>query len=77
MIPSDKCDGDYVDLIDPFILGSTNTPVNTRQGSVLLGSNGGCDGIGVEFWRYPKSRSPYKDFRSDAGTYGIAASIAT
>jgi hypothetical protein len=38
-----SCFSNYADVVNPFILGKKNTPVNRRQGKVVLGSNLWCD----------------------------------
>jgi hypothetical protein len=62
-ILSDTCYRGYVDVSNPFILGTKNTPVNDRQGKVVVGSNAFCFSSskgGIEFWHYPKGGNPFK-----------------
>jgi hypothetical protein len=78
---SDDCEGDYVDLVNPFVAGEKNTPVNRRQGKVLLGSNLWCVDAGtsaVDDWQYPAGGLPFKRLPSPpADPYGAAVSIGT
>jgi hypothetical protein len=72
-ILTDTCYRDgYTAVLNPFVLGKKNTPLNTRQGNVVVGSNAYCfdssSGGGIEFWHYPKGGNPYK-------MYGIADPI--
>ncbi|MGA2760913.1 MAG: hypothetical protein ABSF08_11400 [Candidatus Cybelea sp.] len=58
---SDTCSNDYVDTVQPFILGRHNTPANTRQGSDVIGGNLACAAAGndrVDDWKYPAGGSP-------------------
>jgi hypothetical protein len=68
---TDNCYCDYVDLFNPFIVGKTNTPVNRRQGKVVLGSCGG-----VAFWHYPAGSYPFKT-RPNSPVYGLMVSLET
>ena len=71
---SDNCDGDYTDVVDPFLLGKKNTPINNKQGKVMLGENLWCadggggtgNGGGVELWHYPAGGTPFKRIRLSA-----------
>jgi YVTN family beta-propeller protein len=79
---ADTCYGDYVDDVNPFIVGKKNTPVNDRRGHVMVGPNLWCydagEGGGVEFWHYPKGGDPFKEY-SQSGPpmefYGLGVSI--
>lgn len=61
---SDTCGADGgVQVSAPFIVGAKNTPVNDKQGSVLIGGNLACkSSSGLAFWHYPKGGDPYKSF---------------
>lgn len=64
-ILNDNCLYGYADLDNPFIVGEKNTPINRRQGKVVIGSNLWCvdGGSGeTEFWHYPAGGSPFKTF---------------
>jgi hypothetical protein len=76
---TDTCDNDYTDIVDPFIVGKKNTPVNKQQGKVVVGTNSWCTGsgsAGIEFWHYPKGGNPFKTYSKDSGTV-LAVSIGT
>lgn len=77
---SDDCDGDYVDVVQPFIIGTKNTPANKKQGTSVVGSNLWCydEGTGkVDFWAYPMGGSPASDLANPpAQPYGQSVSIA-
>jgi hypothetical protein len=56
----DTCNPDYVDVVQPFILGRHNTPVNVAQGTAVVGGNLLCNVAGVpkfDFWKYPAGGS--------------------
>jgi hypothetical protein len=78
---SDDCYGDYLDVVNPFIVGKKNTPVNDAQGNAVVGPNLWCEAEGkggkVDYWHYPAGALPYKDVTSSSGNpYGAAVSIA-
>jgi hypothetical protein len=77
---SDNCYNDYVDIVNPFIVGKRNTPVNDKQGDALVGVNLWCVDGGkgqVGYWHYPGGGMPYKDLSgASADPYGVAVSIA-
>ena len=78
---SDDCESDYVDDVNPFIVGKKNTPVNHKQGKVLVGPNLWCPDAGtsaVDYWPYPAGGLPFKKLPSPpADPYGAAVSIGT
>jgi hypothetical protein len=49
---TDTCDGNYVDLPQPFVIGKLNTPVNHTQGTLVVGGNLLCHGR-FDYWAYP------------------------
>ncbi|MGC2404900.1 MAG: hypothetical protein WA431_00630 [Candidatus Cybelea sp.] len=53
----DNCNGSQVDVVQPFILGRKNTPVNTKQGQVVIGGNLSCSNR-VDAWKYPAGGQP-------------------
>ena len=71
----DNCYSNYVDIINPFVVGKKNTPVNHHEGSVFVGSNGWCSDPGIEFWHWPQGGAPYKTYPLDFGTYGVVVSL--
>ncbi|HLY01427.1 MAG TPA: hypothetical protein VKR56_02915 [Candidatus Cybelea sp.] len=77
---SDDCYSDYVDDVNPFIVGKKNTPVNDKQGNVMVGPNLWCVDAGtgkVDYWHYPAGGLPYTNLSSPpAEPYGAGVSIA-
>jgi hypothetical protein len=45
---SDNCYSDYVDDVNPFVLGKKNTPIDNKQGKVMVGTNSWCEATGGE-----------------------------
>ena len=80
-ILTDTCYRGYTDVLDPFVVGKKNTPVNTQQGNVVVGSNLFCfdasSGGGIEFWHYPKGGNPYKIYKTTDEVTVLAVSIGT
>jgi hypothetical protein len=65
-ILTDTCNGASTSIAAPFILGEKNTPVNDRQGRVIVGINLLCTGAGlyeIEFWHYPQGGNPFKVYK--------------
>jgi hypothetical protein len=76
---TDTCYNDYTDIINPFIVGKKNTPINDSQGKVVVGTNSWCPdggGYGIKFWHYPQGGKPFKTYSQDSGTV-LAVSIGT
>jgi hypothetical protein len=77
---SDDCYNNYVDVIDPFIVGETNTLFYGKQGDAIVGANFWCayEGSGkVDYWHYPEGELPYKHLASSpANSYGAGVSFA-
>ncbi|MGB6522457.1 MAG: hypothetical protein WBE83_11865 [Candidatus Cybelea sp.] len=73
------CFNDYADVGNPFIVGKRNTPVNRRQGKVVIGVNLWCNDngtSGVSFWHYPAGGDPFKTLEHvPAEPYGSAVSL--
>jgi hypothetical protein len=63
------------DDVNPFILGKKNTPVNDRQGTVVVGSNPFCSGYtpGIYFWHYPAGGNPYGSFSTSDYQHDVSA----
>jgi hypothetical protein len=77
---TDTCYRGLVDVLNPFVVGKKNTPVNKRQGSVVVGSNRLCppsNGVGIEFWHYPQGGNPFKTYGTTQGVNVVAVSIGT
>ena len=79
---TDTCYNDYTDIFPSFIVGKKNTPVNDKQGKVLVGTNLWCadggngSGSGIKFWHYPQGGKPFKTYSQDPGPV-LAVSIGT
>ncbi len=74
---TDSCHNDYADILNPFIVGKMNTPVNDSQAKVVVGTNVWCANGGyIEFWHYPQGGKPFKTYGQDSGTV-LAVSIGT
>jgi hypothetical protein len=61
IVLTDTCDGAYTHVVQPFIAGSKNTPVNDKRSTVVVGGNGLCSGD-LRAWHYPAGANPYKSF---------------
>ena len=53
------CKGGGGEVTFPFVVGKKNTPINTEQGKVIIGSIG-CLPPSVDFWRYPDAGKPFR-----------------
>jgi hypothetical protein len=78
-----SCFGDYVDDVNPFIIGKHNTPVNRKQGKIEIGPNP-CTGTlrhgeWIALFHYPAGGSPFKLYGGNgpAEPYGMAVSLKT
>ena len=79
-ILTDTCYRGYTDVLNPFVVGKKNTPANTEQGNIVVGSNLYCFSAssgGIEFWHYPKGGNPFKMYGSADEITVLAVSIAT
>lgn len=75
---TDTCYSDYADVLDPFIFGKKNTPVNHRRGTIMVGTDLWCNdngSTGVEFWHYPQGGNPYKVWSGDGASGAVAVTI--
>jgi hypothetical protein len=72
VVLSDTCDGSYTHVIQPFIVGSKNTPINDEQGNIVAGANEFCS-ADFRLWHYPSGGTPFKSFTFQSG--GQAVSI--
>jgi hypothetical protein len=70
---ADTCQGNYTHVVQPFIVGHKNTPVNDRQGGVVVGGNEICN-ADLRLWHYPAGNTPSKSFTVQSG--GQSVSIA-
>ncbi|HLY01425.1 MAG TPA: hypothetical protein VKR56_02905 [Candidatus Cybelea sp.] len=80
VILADSCYRGYVDVRNPFVVGKKNTPVNDRQGKVVVGANLYCFSSGsggIEFWHYPQGGSPFRMFTTTDEVTVLAVSIGT
>ncbi|MGC9992339.1 MAG: hypothetical protein ABSD52_08100 [Candidatus Cybelea sp.] len=76
---SATCYNNYTDVVQPFIVGPKNTPLNKLQGKSVMGSNLWCaDGSGsqVQCWNYPTGGGTVWSLVSPpAEPYGQAVSL--
>lgn len=80
---TDTCFSNYTDVVDAFIVGKKNTPVNRRQGKVVLGPNLWCSdagsgsGGGINLWHYPAGGPVFRQIGASLGEpYSAAVSFA-
>jgi hypothetical protein len=73
VVLSDICQGSYTHVVQPFIVGRKNTPVNDKQGRVVAGANEFCS-ADFRLWHYPAGNAPFKSFTFQSG--GQSVSIA-
>ena len=77
---SATCYNNYTDVVQPFIVGAKNTPLNKVQGKSVVGSNLWCvdGGSGqVQCWNYPSGgESAWNLGSPPADPYGQAVSFA-
>ncbi|MGA2761001.1 MAG: hypothetical protein ABSF08_11850 [Candidatus Cybelea sp.] len=74
------CYNNYADVVQPFIVGTKNTPANKHQGTIVVGSNLWCEdgssGGQAECWNYPSGGNPDSSLGSPpADPYGQAVSL--
>jgi hypothetical protein len=66
-----------VDVPQPFIVGTKNTPDNHTQGTAVVGTNTHCGEYETVFyWAYPSGGNPTKAFAPGAAGWGDSVSIA-
>lgn len=78
VVLADTCYRGYVAVLNPFVVGKKNTPVNREQGTVVVGSNSYClenDSEGIEIWHYPQGGNPYKKYTTAQPVSVLAVSI--
>ncbi len=63
------------DVVQPFIVGEKNTPINKKQGKVLIGASRDCIDT-IPFWHYPASGDPFKTTTGPSLPDGQSVSIA-
>jgi len=68
---SDTCQGDYTHVVQPFIVGRKNTPVNDKQSKAVVGANEFCS-ANLRFWRYPAGNTPFKSFTFQSGGQSVS-----
>jgi len=72
---TDTCKSDEVDVFQPFIVGTKNTPSNRKQGKVVVGGNLSCANR-VGYWAYPAGGPPKASLKAaPAEPYGQSVSI--
>lgn len=73
VVLSDSCQGDYTHVVQPFIVGRKNTPVNDSLSKVVVGANEFCS-ADLRYWHYPAGGTPFKSPTFQSG--GESVSIA-
>jgi hypothetical protein len=79
-ILEDTCYRGYVDVLNPFVLGNRNTPLDKQQGKVVVGSNLYCassDSQSIELWHYPAGGYAFKTYPTSEPVTVVAVSIGT
>jgi hypothetical protein len=71
VVLSDSCDVDYTHVIQPFIVGRKNTPINDKQGKVVAGANEFCS-ADFRLWHYPAGGTPFKSFTFQSGGQSVS-----
>ncbi len=77
---TDNCakSNDYDGTPQPFIVGTKNTPVNNRQGKLVVGGNEDCTPQPFDTWAYPAGGNPTSKLaKAPSVPAGEAVSIAT
>jgi hypothetical protein len=55
------CNTDNAWVVQPFIVGRKNTPINDREGQVVVSPDYFCTSQWpIDFWRYPGGADPFK-----------------
>jgi hypothetical protein len=71
VVLGDTCDGDYTHVVQPFIVGRKNTPVNDEQSKVVAGANEFCN-ADFRLWHYPAGGTPFKSFTFQSGGESVS-----
>lgn len=71
VVLSDGCDGDYTHVIQPFIVGRKNTPVNDRRSVAVAGGNDFCS-ADFRLWHYPAGGTPFKSLTFQSGGQSVS-----
>jgi hypothetical protein len=69
-----SCNGNYTEVLEPYIVGKRNAPVNDKLGKRLLGGNAQCSYAGVNVWPYPNGGQPTTSF-GDYDVNGLSVSF--
>lgn len=73
VVLSDTCDQNYTHVVDPFILGRKNTPVNDTPAVAVVGSNELCN-AGFRMWHYPAG-TPFSTFTFESAGESVSIKI--
>ena len=76
---SDDCYNDYIDVVNPFIAGKTNTLFYGKQGNAVVGPNLWCPDGGRVRWIIgvtQQAECPTRTLVRLSDPYGAAVSIA-
>jgi hypothetical protein len=73
---TDNCNSeDYAEIVAPFIVGKKNTPVNTSQGTAVLGADVDCNNT-VGVWHYPKGGEPFREIGKSGSGLGYTQVVS-
>jgi hypothetical protein len=71
---TDNCEEDWAG-VQPFILGTKNTPDNKRQAKIVVGADAYC-ATKFGFWKYPAGGNPKRAIQRPENSEGNSVSIA-
>jgi hypothetical protein len=64
------------EVLQPFIVGAKNTPVNDTQGTTVVGVNAAYVEPRLQYWRYPRGAKPYRRAREDVPDASNGTSVS-
>lgn len=71
---TDTCNNGYADVMQPFIVGKTNTPNNKTQGTNVVGGNLDCTRV-LDLWPYSAGGNPVAAIAGPAVPVGQSVSF--
>jgi hypothetical protein len=75
---SDSCQSGSAAVTDPFVVGTTNTPKTTNQGTKIIGGDADCVGSqgGLRFWKYPNGGNETGSMQVGSGIDASGQSVS-
>jgi hypothetical protein len=64
----------YANIAQPFVVGAKNTPLNRKQGTIVVGGNQGCDSL-FGYWDYPAGGDPVSETYGPSQVGGASVSL--